>query len=115
MSCILFDISGYFELSGSELLRVNSITTSKKHSMQHCFLMNNILLYFDNSSANISKLLLLKVKMRHTFISQIGRHFQTFSVAGEGFGDIMCLPAVIYYLIYKSPFWKKNCIHGSIS
>ena len=38
------------------------------------------------------KLLLFKVKMRRTDIpvSEIGRHFQTFSVADEGVGVFVC-------------------------
>ena len=50
----------------------------------------NSLLYFDYSklSAIMSKLLLLKVKMIHIDIpvSEMGTHFQTFSVADEGLG-----------------------------
>ena len=99
MSCILCDISGYFELSGFELLRFYSITTS---NIQNCFTTNNILLYFDNSkfSVNRFKLLLLEVKMRRIDIpvSEMGRHFQTFPVADEGLGDITCLSAGLHYL-----------------
>ena len=40
----------------------------------------------------MSKLLLLKVKMRCIDfpVSKIGRHFQTFSVADEGVGVFVC-------------------------
>ena len=34
MSCILCDISGYFKLSGFELLRFNYITTSKLEDLK---------------------------------------------------------------------------------
>ena len=45
MSYILLDIGGYFELSGFELLRFYSITTSKKVSIMHfCFLVKDICL-----------------------------------------------------------------------
>ena len=57
------------------------------------------LLYFDNSSANMS-LLLLKVKMRRMdkSISEIGRHFQTFSVADKRLVEMTCFAAGLPYL-----------------
>ena len=54
----------------------------------------------------MSKLLLLKVKMRRIDIpvSEIGRHFQTFSVADEGFGVFVCGST----LSMNALFWKKK-------
>ena len=54
----------------------------------------------------MSKLLLLKVKMRRIDIpvSEIGRHFQTFSVADEGVGVFVCGSTLSMYAL----FWKKN-------
>ena len=53
----------------------------------------------------MSKLLLLKVKMRRIDIpfSEIGRHFQTFSVADEGVGVFVCGST----LSMNALFWKK--------
>ena len=58
------------------------------------------------------KLLLLKVKMRRIDIpfSEIGRHFQTFSVADEGVGVFVCGST----LSMNALFWKKR-IQCSIS
>ena len=57
----------------------------------------------------MSKLLLLKVKMRRIDIpvSEIGRHFQTFSVADEGLGgdDVFLCGSTLFI---KSLFWKKK-------
>ena len=60
----------------------------------------------------MSKLLLLKVKMRRIDIpfSEIGRHFQTFSVADEGVGVFVCGST----LSMNALFWK-NRIQCSIS
>ena len=60
----------------------------------------------------MSKLLLLKVKMRRIDIpvSEIGRHFQTFSVADEGVGVFVCGST----LSMNALFWKKR-IQCSIS
>ena len=60
----------------------------------------------------MSKLLLLKVKMRRIDIpfSEIGRHFQTFSVADEGVGVFVCGSILSMYAL----FWK-NRIQCSIS
>ena len=60
----------------------------------------------------MSKLLLLKVKMRRIDIpfSEIGRHFQTFSVADEGGGVFVCGST----LSMNALFWK-NPIQCSIS
>ena len=59
----------------------------------------------------MSKLLLLKVKMRRIDIpvSEIGRHFQTISVADEGLGgdDVFLCGST---LSIKSLFWKKSRI-----
>ena len=54
----------------------------------------------------MSKLLLLKVKMRRIDIpvSEIGRHFQTFSVADEGVGVFVCGST----LSMNALFWKKK-------
>ena len=54
----------------------------------------------------MSKLLLLKVKMRRIDIpfSEIGRHFQTFSVADEGIGVFVCAST----LSMNALFWKKT-------
>ena len=54
----------------------------------------------------MSKLLLLKVKMRRIDIpvSEIGRHFQTFSVADEGVGVFVCGST----LSMNALFWKKT-------
>ena len=61
----------------------------------------------------MSKLLVLKVKMRRIDIpvSEIGRHFQTFSVADEGVGVFFCgsTPSI------NALFWKKTRIQCSIS
>ena len=82
----------------------------------------------------MSKLLLLKVKMRRIDIpvSEIGTHFQTFSVADEGLGG----DAVFHFqtfsvadeglggdavflcrstLSINALFWKKNRTHCGIS
>ena len=61
----------------------------------------------------MSKLLLLKVKMRLIDIpfSEIGRHFQTFSVADEGVGVFVCGST----LSMNALFWKKKPIQCSIS
>ena len=64
----------------------------------------------------MSKLLLLKVKMRciDNPISEIGRHFQTFSVADEGLGGddvFLCVST----LSMNALFWKKKRIHCGIS
>ena len=60
----------------------------------------------------MSKLLLLKVKMRRIDIpvSENGRHFQTFSVADEGVGVFVCAST----LSMNALFWKKR-IQCSIS
>ena len=62
----------------------------------------------------MSKLLLLKVKMRRTCIDipvrEIGRHFQTFSVADEGVGVFVCGST----LSMNALFWKKTRIQCSI-
>ena len=54
----------------------------------------------------MSKLLLLKVKMRRIDfpVSKIGRHFQTFSVADEGVGVFVCGSILSMNVL----FWKKN-------
>ena len=54
----------------------------------------------------MSKLLLLKVKMRRIDIpvSEIGRHFQTFSVADEGVGVFVCGST----LSMNALFWKNG-------
>ena len=68
------------------------------------------MLYFYNSklSAIMSKVLLLKVKMRRIDIpsSEIGRQFQTFSVAGEGLGgdDVFLCGSTLSKNVL---FWKK--------
>ena len=63
---------------------------------------NVSLLYFDNSklSAIMSKLSLLKVKLRRIDIpvSEIGTHFQTFSVADEGLGGDDVFSVGLHYL-----------------
>ena len=61
----------------------------------------------------MSKLLLLKVKMRRIDIpfSEIGRHFQTFSVADDGVGVFVCGST----LSMNALFWKKKRIQCSIS
>ena len=48
----------------------------------------------------MSKLLLLKVKMGRIDIpvSEIGSHFQTFSVADEGLGGVTCFSEGLHYL-----------------
>ena len=76
--------------------------------------MANIsLLYFDNSklSAIMSKLSLLNVKLRRIDIpvSEIGTHFQTFSVADEGLGgdDVFLCGST---LSINALFWKKSHI-----
>ena len=58
----------------------------------------------------MSKLLLLKFKMRHIDIpvSEIGRHFQTFSVADEGVGVFVCAST----LSMNALFWKKTGYNG---
>ena len=97
-------------------MRFYSITTSKR-VIKHTKLLheNNSLLYFDNSklSAIMSKLLLLKVKMRRIDIpvSEIGRHFQTFSVVDEGLGgdDLFLCGST---LSINSLFWKKTQSRG---
>ena len=57
----------------------------------------------------MSKLLLLKVKMRciDNPVSEIGRHFQSFSVADEGLGgdDVFLCAST---LSMNALFWKKN-------
>ena len=60
----------------------------------------------------MSKLLLLKVKMRRIDfpVSKIGRHFQTFSVADEGVGVFVCGSILSMNVL----FWKKR-IQCSIS
>ena len=57
MSCILFDISGCFDVPGFELSRFYSIaaTSKKKEQRKTCFGINNTFA----SSANMSKLLLI--------------------------------------------------------
>ena len=54
----------------------------------------------------MSKLLLLKFKMRHIDIPvrEIGRHFQTFSAADEGVGVFVCAST----LSMNALFWKKT-------
>ena len=61
----------------------------------------------------MSKLLILKVKMRRIDIpvSEIGRHFQTFSVADEGVGVFVCGST----LSMNALFWKKNPIQCNLS
>ena len=59
----------------------------------------------------MSKSLLLKVKMRRIDIpvNEIGRYFQTFSVADEGLGEMTCSSAGLHYL-YSPPLGKKSHI-----
>ena len=45
-SCILCDISGYFELSGFELLRFYCITTSKKVNEEYKIALLQIIFCF---------------------------------------------------------------------
>ena len=63
----------------------------------------------------MSKLLLLKFKMRRIDIpvNEIGRHFQTFSVADEGVGVFVCGST----LSMNALFWKKtpyNAVYSRI-
>ena len=64
----------------------------------------------------MSKLLLLKVKMRRMDIpvSEIGSRFQTFYVTDEGLGgdDVFHCGST---LSINALFWKKNRIHCGIS